>query len=108
MGFPSGTYNRPASGKLQITFSGKFGSNTSGGSPGWFGAPGGANVRILCQAGSNQTIITTDSPSNIIEMDYTASTNLSVSMSLIDRSFGSGPSAVFAEQLRIRCILMKR
>lgn len=108
MGFPSGTYSRPASGKLQITFSGKFGSNTSGGAPAWFGAPGGANVRILCQAGSKQTIITTDGPTGLIEMDYTANTSLSVSMSLIDRAFGSGPSAVYAEQLLIRCILMKR
>lgn len=108
MGFPSGTYNRPASGKLQITFSGKFGSNTPGNLPAWFGAPGNANVRILCQAGTKQTVITTDSPTNLIEMDYTANTNLSVSMSLIDRSFGSGLSAVYAEQLLIRCILMKR
>lgn len=108
MGFPSGTYNRPASGKLQITFSGKFGSNVQSGAPSWFGAGGSAQVRILCTAGSKQTIITTNSPSNIIELDYTANTNVSVSMALIDRTFGAGPSAVFAEELLIRCILMKR
>jgi hypothetical protein len=107
MGFPSGTYNRPASGKLQITFSGKFTSSVGGGAPGWYGGNSGAFVRILCTAGSKQTVITSDSPTNVIELDYTASTALSVSMSLIGSNIG-GVGTVRAEELLIRCILMKR
>jgi hypothetical protein len=107
MGFPTGTYNRPASGKLQITFSGKFTSSSGGGSPAWFGGNSEAMVRILCTAGSKQTVITSDSPTNVIELDYTANTNLSVGMSLISSSIG-GLGTVRAEELLIRCILMKR
>jgi hypothetical protein len=107
MGFPSGTFNRPHAGKLQITFTGKFTSSVGSGSPGWYGGNAGSYVRILCQAGSKQTVISSDSPTNVIEMDYSASTNLSVSMSLISSSIG-GVGTVRAEELLIRCILMKR
>jgi hypothetical protein len=64
-------------------------------------------VRILCTAGSKTTIVSSDSPTNLVELDYTGGTNVSVSMSLIASSIG-GLGTVRAEKLLIRCILMKR
>jgi len=109
MGYPSGTFNSPNSGKLQITFSGVFFTSTGGGAPAWFGGSGaGAFVRLLCTAGSRTTVITDSSPSNIIEVDYVGGTNVAVSMSLIAYAGGSGIWTVGATNLLIRCILMKR
>jgi len=104
--YPSGTFNKPFSGKLQVTFSGKLRSYPSGGSPGW-GLDSNAKLRILCTAGALETIITLESPSNVLEMDYTAGTNVSVSMALQSWSY-SGLGGVEGAELRIRCILMKR
>lgn len=109
MGYPSGTFNNASSGKLQISFSGKFWSSTGGGAPGWFGGTSaGMFLRILCTAGSYETIISDTSPSNLIEIDYVGGTNLSVSMSGLARQGGSGIYFQGAENLMIRCILIKR
>jgi hypothetical protein len=109
MGYPSGIFTSPNSGKLQISFSGEFYSSSGGGAPAWFGGSGaGMFIRLLCSAGSRTTVISDQGPSNLIEMDYVAGTSVPVSISLLARQAGAGIYSQSAANLTIRCILMKR
>lgn len=109
MAYPTGTFNVPESGKLQITFSGKFSSHAQGGVPSWFGGSSTYTpfLRILCAAGGKEAMISMESPTAVIELDYTASTDVAASMALHSWGYG-GLGGVAASQLLIRCILMKR
>lgn len=107
MGLPSGTFNSASSGKLQVSFGGTW-TQTSGAD--WGGPSGLAlYLRGIVDDGTiRKTIVLGfESPSGTIELDYVGGTDVDVSMEHIAHEF-DGPSTVRAQNLLIRCYLIKR
>ena len=107
MALPSGTFNSPGAGKLQVSFSGTF-YVTSGAD---WGTGTGLSLFIRCivDDGTDRktAVLGFQSPTAVIEMNYAGSVDVDVSMELISYSL-DGPSTVGAHKLLIRCYLIKR
>lgn len=105
MSVPSGTFTNPVSGRLQVTFSGTWLTNSSD----WGSGAWSLALRCVVDNGTiRQTaIIDILTSSAIIELDYTSNTNVSVSMAEISYNI-VGAGTVAATKLRIGCCLIKR
>lgn len=108
MGLPSGTFNVPFSGKLQVTFSGAWTETNTHAD--W--SPGGANelwIRGIVDDGTVRKTVLLGFAANsgVIDLDYTANTAVDVSMEEVDYTV-VGISSVQATDLLIRCYLLKQ
>lgn len=105
MATPSGTYSNSKSGKLQITFSGRWSSSQGdfGSSTAVLDIIGSAvqgGVTHQCNLGFGCTTAT-------LELDYTAGESISVAMTHFRHTIPAAGS-VSATRLRIRCYLIKK
>lgn len=109
MALPSGTFNSTSGGLLQVTFSGVW-TETNVDSD-W--SPGGNGnelyVRGVVDDGTDRKTVLLGFANNsgTVELDYTASTDVDVSMELVSYNL-DGISSVQARQLLIRVYLIKR
>lgn len=108
MALPSGTFNVPRSGRLQITFSGVWTETISGND--W--SPGGVRelwLRGVANDGVDRKTVLLGFPNNsgTLEFDYTANTSVTVAFQVVSYVLG-GISSVQASKLLIRCRLFKR
>lgn len=103
MGLPSGTFNHASSGQLQVTFRGKWTTNSGND---W--GSGTLNLLLRAYVGSGGTektaILSILNNTAVIEVAYTGGTNVAVGMQDVSHSF-SGPSSITASQLECVCRL---
>lgn len=103
MGLPSGIFNHSSSGRLQVSFRGKWTTNSGAD---W--GSGTLNLVLRAYVGSGAdvrtAILSILSNTAVIEVPYTGGTNVSVGMEDVAHSF-SGPSAIYATQLECVCRL---
>lgn len=110
MSAPFGTFSDASTGRLQVTFSGTW--RISNGD--WAGPSSGAmwSLAIRCvvdDGASRQTaVIDVSSSSAVIELPYTAGTNVSVSMEYLSSNVPTSTGYIQASKLRIGCCLIKR
>lgn len=107
MALPTGTFSRPVSGPLQVSFSGEF--FIPGGS--YWNPAGTAEIWIGCTvtdgATSRKVVISAATPSAVLDWDYITGTTLTCSM-VLDYGRVAGTEPATATKLRIRGIFMKR
>jgi hypothetical protein len=103
MALPSGTFNNASSGRLQVTFRGKWTTNS--------GADWGAGtLNLILRAyvgsgGSAKTaILSILANTAVIEVPYTGGTDVAVGLEYVTHSF-SGPSSIAARELECVCRL---
>lgn len=103
MGLPTGTFNYPSSGLLQVSFRGKWTTNSGAD---W----GTGTLNLVLRAyvgtgtGAKTAILSILANTAVIEVPYTGGTSVAVGMEDVAHSF-SGPSAIQASQLECVCRL---
>lgn len=99
MGVPSGTFNHASSGRLQVTFRGKWLTNSGND---W--GSGSLNLILRAYVGTKTAILSIINNTAVIEVAYTGGTDVSVGMEYVTHSF-SGPSTIEAKELECVCRL---
>jgi hypothetical protein len=105
MALPSGTFSSTSSGYLQMVFSGDWRVNSAD----WGSGTSEIQLRCIADNGTlrKTAVIGVKSASALIEMDYAAGSSVAVSMEVISHDI-DGAGTVAAQNLRIRCYLIKR
>lgn len=99
MGLPSGIFNHSSSGRLQVSFRGKWVTNSGSD---W--GSGALNLVLRAYVGDKTAILSIVGNTAVIEVPYTGGTNVSVGLEYVAHSF-SGPSSISATQLECVCRL---
>lgn len=107
MGLPSGNFSSTFSGRLQVTFSAEYLTNSGSD---W--GSGALDIVLRGYVGASSTkqttILNISCQSAVVERDYVGgSGDLPVGMELVASSL-SGPSSITAKNLRATCVLIKR
>ena len=104
MGLPSGAFTNAKSGKLSISFSGYYRTNSSD----WGSGDWQLDIRCIVAWGSQRrtAIIGVKAPTAQIDVDYQAGDSVSVSMEVIAYHI-VGAGTISATKLTIRCRLQK-
>lgn len=110
MALPSGNFSSASSGRLQVVFSGQFGTMSGND----WGNGTALDLIIRCKLGSGANLQTailrlaTGTASATLEREYVGgSGNVAVAMELAGSNL-SGPSSVSFSNARIVCYLIKR
>jgi hypothetical protein len=104
MGFPSGTFSHPASGRLQVSFSAEFFSYTGSD---WGSGTAALVLRCVVGSGAGQQVAYIrlgGSNTATLERDYTGGTSLPMTADLAENT-PSGPTWHGATNIRIACRL---
>ena len=99
MALPSGTFNHASSGRLQVTFRGKWTTNSGAD---W--GTGALNLVLRAFVGTKTAVLNIQSTTAVLEVAYVGGTNVAVGMEEITHTF-SGPSAITAAELECVCRL---
>lgn len=99
MALPSGTFSHANSGRLQVSFRGKW--TTNSGSD-W--GNGALNLVLRAYVGTKTAILHIQSTTAVLEVPYTGGTNVAVGLEEVTHSF-SGPSSISATELECVCRL---
>lgn len=108
MGFPSGYFQSPRSGRLQVTFSGKW--NVSNSDPVLNNGEWQLGLRCIVGEGSDRLTATMNLTNNtaVIERDYPGgNAAVFVGIELLGYTLG-GAGGISARKLRIRARLHKK
>lgn len=104
MGLPSGTFSHPASGRLQVTFRGKWLTNAGND---WGSGTLNLYLRAYVGAGGARktAMLSLASTTAVIDVAYTGGTEVPVGLEYAAHQF-SGPSAISAADLECVCRLL--